>query len=49
MLAQDAYFWELPPKPCKESELPTYDASHELDMKKRRHAEKEQRHAQVGA
>ncbi|KAK9842364.1 hypothetical protein WJX81_008632 [Elliptochloris bilobata] len=42
----DDYFWKLPPSACDPSALPTYDASHELDMKKRRHAEREQRHAQ---
>ncbi len=33
--------------PCEPSALPKYDASHELDMKKKRHAEREQRQAQV--
>jgi len=47
--AQDPYLWKLPPMPCEPSALPKYDASHELDMKKKRHAEREQRQAQVRA
>lgn len=47
--AQDPYLWKLAPMPCDPAALPKYDASHELDMKKKRHAEREQRQAQVPA
>ncbi len=34
--AQDEFFWHLEPLPCKPERLPTFDASHEMDMKRKR-------------
>lgn len=38
---QDNFFWLTDPKPCEPKDLPKFDASHELDMKRKRQADKE--------
>ncbi|KAK9904109.1 hypothetical protein WJX75_004762 [Coccomyxa subellipsoidea] len=40
---RDNFFWLTDPKPCEPKDLPKFDASHELDMKRKRQAEREQR------
>ncbi len=40
---QDDFFWSIMPLPYEESEMPPYEASHELDMKRKRHADRGQR------
>lgn len=42
-MVQDNFFWLTDPKPCEPKDLPKFDASHELDMKRKRQAEREQR------
>lgn len=44
--AQDDFFWHMPPQKCELGKLPKFDASHELDMKRKRQAERGQ-HKQV--
>ncbi len=43
MGVQDDFFWSIMPLPFEETEMPTFDASHELDMKRKRHADRGQR------
>jgi hypothetical protein len=43
LTVQDNFFWLTDPKPCEPKDLPKFDASHELDMKRKRQAEREQR------
>ncbi|CAL5220168.1 g2134 [Coccomyxa viridis] len=40
---KDDFFWSIMPLPFEETEMPTFDASHELDMKRKRHADRGQR------
>ena len=42
--AQDDFFWKDRPQPCEPSQMPTFDASHELNMKRKR----DQEHGRVG-
>ena len=41
--AQDNFFWHTEPKPCEPRDLPKFDPSHELDMKRKRQADREMR------
>ncbi len=43
---QDDFFWHLLPKRCELGKMPKFEASHELDMKRKRQAERGQ-HKQV--
>ncbi|CAL8470770.1 g10312 [Coccomyxa elongata] len=38
---RDNFFWLTDPKPCEPKDLPKFDSSHELDMKRKRQADKE--------
>lgn len=40
-MVQDNFFWLTDPKPCEPKDLPKFDSSHELDMKRKRQADKE--------
>ena len=41
--AQHDFFWSLHPQPTPEDKMPKREASHELDMKRKRQAERSQR------
>ncbi len=40
LLLQHDFFWSMDPKPLEEEDMPKFEASHELEMKRKRHAER---------
>lgn len=42
-VVQDDFFWSTMPLPLEEADMPKFEASHELDMKRKRHADRGQR------
>ncbi len=42
-MLQDDFFWSIHPMPLEEADMPRFEASHELDMKRKRHADRGQR------
>ena len=42
-MVQDDFFWSINPLPLEEADMPKFEASHELDMKRKRHADRGQR------
>ena len=45
--AQNDFFWAMEPRPCDPKDLPKYEKSHELDMKRKRADNREGGHRQV--